>query len=143
MLTSSSISPTTLQAWSPWRSERRLVGSEGGAYSSSWGRIRQWRVERHPPGSIAPPPPPSDRSSEGEDRKVVQNIITERWRQHGGVGRLHGAQSWDIASRSIGPENQRDIPRGTQGVRATELENQVQDFEIQVEEQPERSRGED
>lgn len=62
--------------------------SEGTGLSSSWGRTRQCREERQLPGPksgpLSPPsPPPLSQlcSSEGADKKVVQNIIlADQWR---------------------------------------------------------------
>lgn len=91
-LTSSSILPTKLQARSSVQRERRAAGSERGGYSSSWGRTRQCREDRQhgprppPPTVVAAagaPPPSQLSSSEGVERKVVQNIMVDEasaWR---------------------------------------------------------------
>lgn len=74
--TSTSISPTKFCARSFGQTESRAVGLERDGYSSSWGRTRQCREDRQVLGPKPPPPPTSQlSSSEGADRKVVQNII--------------------------------------------------------------------
>lgn len=80
--TSRSTLPTNLCAPSLGQTERRAAVSDRTGFSSSWGRTRQCREERQLPGPkstppTSPPPPlPSQlRSSEGADKKVVQNII--------------------------------------------------------------------
>lgn len=82
-LTPRSTLPTKLWARSSGEIVSRAVGSERDGYSSSWGRTRQCREDRQLPGLKPPPPPaaplpplPSQlSSSEGADKKVVQNII--------------------------------------------------------------------
>ncbi|XDV24338.1 hypothetical protein PO909_028549 [Leuciscus waleckii] len=68
------ILPITTQVRSLCR--RLTVGSANGPYSSSCGRTRHCRGARQPPKSEAP----SSFSSVGADKKVVQNIISERAR---------------------------------------------------------------
>lgn len=95
--TSRSILPTNLWARSVGQMESRVVGSDRAGLSSSCGRTRQCKEERQlpgpkPPSPTSPPPPPplpsQLRSSEGADKKVVQNIIVAadwawaiRWQQ--------------------------------------------------------------
>lgn len=81
-LMSTSTLSTKLQARSSEQMESRAVGSERDGYSSSWGRTRQCKEDKQLPGLSPPPPivaplPEASQlsSSEGAERKVVQNII--------------------------------------------------------------------
>lgn len=115
MLTSRSILPTKLWARSLEQMESRVVGSERGGYSSSCGRTRQCKDDRQlpgpkpplPAGAAPPPPPPPSQlsSSEGADRKVVQNIIV--------------APDWTWASeQKLKWRQQRKIPVHTKDLNA-------------------------
>lgn len=96
---STSTLSTKLQARSSEQMESLAVGSESDGYSSSWGRTRQCREDRQlpglnpPPPIVAPLPAPSQlSSSEGAERKVVQNIIVAAglaWKTRRERGRVY------------------------------------------------------
>lgn len=102
---SRSILPTNLRAPSLGQTESRAVVSGRTGFSSSWGRTRQCREERQLPGPksappTSPPPPPSQlRSSEGADKKVVQNIMV--------------AAEWAWVARSSDEEDCDKIPQSS------------------------------